>query len=55
MGTSISLKKKVYVCYYYSNNMNIELLRKKINKEGYRFDVICKIKDDVTRCFLEIS
>lgn len=36
MGTSISLKKKVYVCYYYSNNMDIELLRKKINKEGFQ-------------------
>lgn len=36
MGTSVSLKKKVYLCYSYSNNMYIDSLCKKINKEGFQ-------------------
>ena len=34
MGTSVSLKKKVYLCYSYSNSMYINSLCEKINKEG---------------------
>ena len=29
MGTSVSLKKNVYLCYSYSNNMYIDSLCKK--------------------------
>ena len=36
MGTSVSLKKNVYLCYSYSNNMYIDSLCKKINKEGFQ-------------------
>lgn len=36
MGTSVSLKKKVYLCYSYSNNMYIDSLCKKISKEGFQ-------------------
>lgn len=38
MGTSVSLKKKVYLCYSYSysTNMCIDLLCEKINKEGFQ-------------------
>lgn len=36
MGTSVSLKKKVYLCYSYSSNMYIDSLCKKINKEGFQ-------------------
>lgn len=60
MGTSISLKKKVYVCYYYSNNMDIELLRKKINKEGFQAitgrneimpgERILSVSESITKC-----
>ena len=36
MGTSVSLKKKVYLCYSYSTYMYIDSLYKKINKEGFQ-------------------
>lgn len=36
MGTSVSLKKKVYLCYSYSNSMYIDLLCEKINKEDFQ-------------------
>lgn len=36
MGTSVSLKKNVYLCYSYSNNMYIDSLCRKINKEGFQ-------------------
>lgn len=36
MGTSVSLKKKVYLCYSYSNSMYINSLCEKINKEGFQ-------------------
>lgn len=36
MGTSVNLKKKVYLCYSYSNNMYVDSLCKKICKEGFQ-------------------
>lgn len=36
MGTSVSLKKKVYICYSYSDGMYINSLCEKINKEGFQ-------------------
>lgn len=36
MGTSVSLKKKVYLCYSYLNNMYIDSVCEKINKEGFQ-------------------
>ena len=60
MGTSISLKKKVYVCYSYSSNMDIDLLCKKINKEGFQAitgrteimpgERILSVSESITKC-----
>lgn len=36
MGTSVSLKKKIYLCYSYSNSMYMNSLCEKINKEGFQ-------------------
>lgn len=36
MGTSVSLKKKVYLCYSYSSNERMGSLCENINKEGFQ-------------------
>ena len=36
METSVNLKKKVYLCYSYLNNMYIDSLCRKIDKEGFQ-------------------
>lgn len=59
-GNFNKFKEKVYVCYYYSNNMDIELLRKKINKEGFQAitgrneimpgERILSVSESITKC-----
>lgn len=60
MGTSLSLKKKVYLSYSYSNNMHIDLLCEKINKEGFQAitdgsepmsgEMILSVSESIKKC-----
>lgn len=60
MGTSVSLKKKVYLCYSYSNSMYINLLCEKINKEGFQTitdgtehmhgEMILSVSESIKKC-----
>ena len=60
MGTSVSLKKKVYLCYSYSNSMYINSLCEKINKEGFQTitdgtelmpgEMILSVSESIKKC-----